>query len=108
MSKNKKTFTLSEPVEIEGTTYNEVTMRSFKGRDLAAFANRREEIAEAGNEGAQFVLCSLASGAPTELFQEMDLVDYVPIFRFMRPHFGRFNELMGNGQTAKQSEKSSG
>ena len=103
----KKTFTLSEPVEVDGTTHSDVTMRSFKGRAVAAFIARRDEIAEAGNENAQYILCSISSGAPRELFEEMEMDDYAPILAFMQPHFAKLMDSVGNALKAKTPASSS-
>lgn len=103
---SKKTFTLSEPVEIDGFSYADVTMKSFKGSAVAAFIARRNEIAEAGNENAQYILCSISSEAPRELFEEMELEDYAPILSFMQPQFTKLMEAVGNASPGKKTKSS--
>lgn len=98
---SKKTFKLSEPVTVEGDTFNSVTMKSYKGRSAAEFVARREEIAEGGNVGAQFILCSISSGAPVALFEEMEMADYADILMFMQPHFEKLMAAMGKLPKAK-------
>jgi hypothetical protein len=101
-----KTFELSQPVKIGGETFTEVTMRTFKGSAVAAFVARREEIAEAGNENAQYILCSISADAPRELFEEMELEDYALILAFMQPHFSKLMEAVGNASPAKTTKSS--
>lgn len=104
---SKRTFKLSEPVTVDGETFTSVTMKSFKGRAVAAFVVRRDEIAEAGNENAQYILCSISSGAPRALFEEMEMKDYGPILAFMNPHFKMLMETVGNASKAKTPPTSS-
>ena len=104
---DEKTFKLTKPVEIDGLTHDEVTMRSFKGTSVAEAAERREELVEAGNARAPLVMCSISSGAPRELFERMEAEDYIAIVRFMKPHFQKFTALVGNATTTKAPPKTS-
>ena len=90
-----KTFTLSEPVEVEGKTHTEVTMRHFKGRDLMAFRQRAEELRESGAD-AQFILCEIGSNAPRAVFEEMPITDLAAILEFMKPAFEALTAMVGN------------
>ncbi|MEM1284960.1 MAG: phage tail assembly protein [Pseudomonadota bacterium] len=101
-----RTFTLSDPVTVGGDTFTEVTMNSFKGSAVAAFVARRDEIAEAGNENAQYILCSISAQAPRELFEEMELADYAPILAFMQPHFAKLMDAVGNASPGKTTKSS--
>lgn len=98
-----KTFKLSEPVTVDGETFSEVTMNSFKGSAVATFIANRERVAAMGNENVQFYLCELSSGAPEALFKEMELEDYLLIVEFMAPHFDRMKVAMGNAAKANTS-----
>jgi hypothetical protein len=101
-----KTFKLSQSVKIDGETFTEVTMRTFKGSAVAAFVARRDEIAEAGNENAQYILCSISADAPRALFEEMELEDYAAILSFMQPQFAKLMEAVGNASPGKKTKSS--
>lgn len=69
--KTAKTVTikLDDPVEFEGATHDEITLRRLKGKDIKKL-DRYEE----GSEQAFFLMAEL-SGWPPEAFDDMDAAD---------------------------------
>jgi hypothetical protein len=89
---------------VNGEAFTEVTMHPFEGGAVAKLAVRRAEVAEAGNEYAPYILCSISSGAPRALFERMPLEDYLSITEFMQPHFEMMGRAMGNAAKAQASK----
>ena len=73
---------LEHPVEHQGTTYTEITMRRPKVRDQKAAAR----AGKTPEEQETAMLVNLCEVAP-EVFEEMDLADYLAVQKAYKGFF---------------------